>query len=164
VVGLGSIFAKQPTVLPLKSAALYLPLKPSTAIAAAYHVNDAGIYYEQEEAITIPNWRDPVELARSVRAALERYSRKDRNLRDSRRSEWPAFRISECRSVKEFESSYQRIKIMAVNQAELFYRASLEPQQTGGLELATLLNRHASDAEFGNPILRLFDVSVRRSF
>jgi hypothetical protein len=164
VRGLGSIFRKQPPALPLKSAALYLPFEASVAVAAAHHSNETGPCYEHEDAIALSNWRDPVELAQAVREALARFSRKDRDLSHSKKSEWPAFRASGCRSVKKFESSYQRIMIKALNHAELMYRASLEPPRAENLELAVLVNRHLSDAEFGSLILRLFDVSVQRSF
>ena len=135
------------------------PTKP--AIVAARHQNAAGITYEQEDPILVPNWRDSAELAKALRAAIERFSFKDRNLRDLKRTEWPSFRASGFRSVKEFESVCLCVWIRAVNDAELFYEAEAKPIGEDDIMLKVTLNRNGSDEEIGRCLIRLFDLCTK---
>jgi hypothetical protein len=90
---------------------------------------------------------------------MERFSRKDRNLRDFRRNDWPAFRASGCPSVQEFENTYHPIFAKALNEAELYYEARTRPEGEHEIELRVLLNRYSPDEELGRKVLRLFHVA-----
>ena len=121
--------------------------------------NMESLNYEQEEAIPVTDWGDPRVIAAAFRTAIERFSRKDRNLRDFKRNDWPAFRASGCRSVQEFENAYHSIFARALNEAELYYEARTKPEGELEIELRVLLNRYASDEENGRKLLRLFHVA-----
>ena len=95
------------------------------AIVAAMHFNSAGIYYEQDDPSVIESWRDGLALAGSLRSSLARLSLREENLRD--KTDWSSYRASRCRSVREFESLYLCIQVMALNEAELFYDAHSQP-------------------------------------
>jgi hypothetical protein len=121
--------------------------------------NMESLNYEQEEAIPVTDWGDPRVIAAAFRSAMERFTRKDRNLRDFKRNDWPAFRASGCRSVQEFENAYHSIFARALNEAELYYEARTKPEGELEIELRVLLNRYASDEENGRKLLRLFNVA-----
>jgi hypothetical protein len=140
----------------LRRAHLYFA-ENRPAILAALHYNGAGIYYEQESPGILTEWRDPVVLATAARAALQRFSFRECNLRNAQRSECPSYLASRICSIREFERLYLRITLDALNEAELFYDASAEPHGETDLALHTSLNRHGDDSEFGRKLLRLFD-------
>jgi len=121
--------------------------------------NMESLNYEQEDAIPVDDWGDPRVLASAFRTAMERFTRKDRNLRDFKRNDWPAFRASGCRSVQQFENAYHPIFAKALNKPELYYEARTRPEGELEIELRVLLNRYASDEEIGRKILRLFQVA-----
>ena len=53
---------------------------------------------------------------------------RDQNLREHKKTDWPSFLASHCRSVQEFESTYLCIAVQALNDAELFYDANVQPR------------------------------------
>jgi hypothetical protein len=118
-----------------------------------------SLNYEPEEAIPVADRGAPRALAFAFRTAIQRFTRKDRNLRDFKRSDWPAFRASGCRSIQQFENTYHPIFARALNSAELYYEARTKPEGELEIELRVLLNRYASDEELGRKLLRLFQVA-----
>ena len=143
----------------LREVHIYLPHEHGPAVVAPMYGNMESLNYEQEEAIPVTDWGDPRVIAAAFRTAIERFSRKDRNLRDFKRNDWPAFRASGCRSVQEFEGSYHPIFAKALNEAELYYEARTRPEGEHEIELRVLLNRYTSDEENGRKLLRLFHVA-----
>ena len=137
---------------------IYLPHDKGPAIIAPVYCNMNSLNYEQENPIIVTEWQDPVLLSSAFRAAIQRFTRKDHNLYDYKITEWPAYRASALRSVRLFESSYQPIRVKAVNEAELFYEARTKPREEDDIELCMLLNRYSDDEEIGQKLLHLFTV------
>jgi hypothetical protein len=143
----------------LREVHIYLPHEHGPAVVAPLYFNMESLNYEQEEALIVADWGDPRVLAAAFRVAMQRFTRKDRNLGDFRQTDWPAFRASGCQSVQQFESSYHPIFAKALNEAELYYEARTNPEDEHEIELRVLLNRFGSDEEIGRKILRLFHVA-----
>jgi hypothetical protein len=146
----------------LKQARIFLADDQKPAIVAAMHYNAAGINYEQDEAVAITGWRESLQLVAALRSALERFSFRDRNLRDSKRSEWPAYRASGCRSIREFESSYFCISVHPANEAEIIYIAEARPLGEEEISLSVTANSRV-DKEIGQRVLKLYDACSRWS-
>ena len=146
----------------LREARIYLADSSKPAIVTALHHNTAGLRYEQDKAIVVAGWRESLSLVTALHSALERFSFPDRNLRDLKLSEWPAYRASSCQSVKKFESSYLRISVRPANEAELLYIAEVKPLDESEISLCVTLNRN-DDVKIGRLLLRLYDVCSRWS-
>lgn len=131
------------------------------AIVAAMHFNSAGIYYEQDDPYVLESWRDGSALAGSLRSSLERFSFREENLRDHKNTDWPSYRASRCRSVREFESLYLGIHVRAVNEAKVFYDAYCRPHDENDITLHITINRNATDIEIGRRLLILYDACRR---
>jgi hypothetical protein len=97
----------------------------------------------------------------SLRLALERFSFQEANLRNSKKTDWPSYGASRCRSVRQFEELYLCISVRAVNDAELFYEASCQPRGESDITLHVTLNRYGQDSEICRLLRRLFKESVR---
>ena len=147
----------------LRCARIYLA-ENRPAIVAAMHFNSAGIYYEQDDPSVIESWRDGLALAGSLRSSLARFSLREENLRDMKKTDWPSYLASRCRSVREFESLYLCIQVMALNEAELFYDAHSQPRGENDITLHITINRHAPDVEIGRQLLKLFDACRRWTY
>lgn len=144
--------------VPLRFARLYLS-ENKPAIIAAMHFNSAGICYEQEDPF-VDKSGDWDTLVASLRSALARFSLRDKNLRDHKKTDWPAFRGSGCRSVRQFEDLYLQIEVRAVNEAE-FYYASCQPRGEKDITLQVTLNRYGKDDEIDGLLRKLFKASLR---
>lgn len=144
---------------PLRYAHVYLS-ESRPAIVAPMHFNSAGIYYEQEEVFVDDSvgW---CALSALLRSALDRYSFREANLREGKKTDWPSYKASHCRSVRQFEELYLRIAICAVNNAELFYDASCQPRCENDISLHIMLNPYAKGNEMDNLLKKLFKASLR---
>jgi len=124
------------------------------------HHNAAGIYYEQDDPLLVPGWRDRPGLAEALRSSLARFSMRDGNLRERTKTDWPSFLASHCRSVREFETAFVCIGVQTLNEAELFYDASVQPHGELDISLHVTLNRNGPDGEIERKLVRLVDVAT----
>jgi len=125
------------------------------------HFNSAGIYYEQDDPSVLTSWHDSAALAGALRSSLERFSFREANLRDRAKMDWPSYRASRCRSVREFESLYICIHVRALNEAELFYDAKSQPPGENDITLHVTIGRYVPDEEIGRRLLKLFNACRR---
>jgi hypothetical protein len=146
--------------LMLRRAHVYLGTTVKEAIVAALHYNSAGIFFEQDEPVVVADWRRSPGLAIALRSALDRFAPQERNLRDYKRTEWPSYRASNSRSVREFEATHICINVQASNKAEFFYDADVYPPGEEDISLHVMLNRHGSDEEIDRKLLKLFNACV----
>jgi hypothetical protein len=130
------------------------------AIVAPLHFNSAGILYEQENPLIALNatWQGVVP---SLRDALQRFSFRDANLRDHLLTDWPSYKASGLRTVRQFQSDYHVVQIAAVNEAELFFHASSQPRDEKDVTLNVTLNPYSTDEEIARLLGRLFDACLR---
>jgi len=144
----------------LRRACIYLGVNFKQAIVTALHHNSAGISFEQDGPAVIADWRRAPGLGVALRLALERFSPRERNLRDLKKTEWPSYRASSLRSVREFEAAYICISVQALNEAELFYDAYAYPPGEEDIALHVTLNRYGPDDVIERKILKLFRACV----
>jgi hypothetical protein len=144
----------------LRRACIYLGATAKEAIVAALHHNNAGICFEQDDPAVVADWREGSGLAVALRLALERFSPQERNLRGYKRTEWPSYRASNSRSVREFEAKYICISVQALNESEFFYDAEAYPPGEEDIALHVTLNRYGPDEEIDRKLLKLFNACV----
>lgn len=128
-------------------------------IVVPMHQNLAGIYYEQPGAMVIQAPLTVRQLGEAFSRAFAMFSVKDANLRDSKRSEWPAFVASGLRSIKEFERMYRCIGCYSVNSANAIVRASTSHPVFGNIELSASFNPHGSPEAIGAALIELRDAA-----
>jgi hypothetical protein len=145
----------------LPQATLYAPLEDGPLIAAAIYDNHESACYEQEEAMALEQWRMPEMLGAATRQVLARFCRKDRNLYGSKHTDWPAFKASRLRSVKQFEASYLRLHVVAVNEAAIIFEASAFPPKESEIALRVTFTKGNSNEEVGALLLRLITSCIQ---
>lgn len=149
---LRSLFgAPQPSV----PRGVHVYLGPDAAIVAATHQNLAGIYYEQADPQVLRTPIDPAQLGAAFRQAFDRFSVQDKNLRDARRSDWPAYQASGLRSLKDFERTYQTVLCYALNPSNAVVRASIAHPAHEGIELSCSFNPLLAPEVIGAQLLQL---------
>jgi hypothetical protein len=144
----------------LRFARIFLASADKPAIIAAMYYNAAGIYYEQENPLVLPGWRER-GLAAGLRSLLGQFQMRDKDLWDTKKTDPPSYVASRCRSVRQFENEFFCIDVHALNEAELLYDASVTPHGEPDISLHVTLNRHRADDEIDRQIVRLFDVASR---
>jgi len=130
-----------------------------SVIVAAMHQNLAGIYYEQPAPFAIQGTPTPEQLGHAFREAFDRFSIKDANLQEFKRSEWPAFKASGLRSLKEFERLYRPVGIYGVNASNALVRASVAHPVQSKIELSVSFNPLLAHEQIGESLLQLLEVA-----
>jgi hypothetical protein len=149
--------AKEEAVMKvLRSASLYL--SDEKAIVAACYYNAAGIRYEQEDPIVVDCWKEDDSITEALRTALDRFSFRERNLRNHKKSDWPAYNASALRTISDFEETYFVVSVFASNEYAVLYDASVKPRGERNITLESTLffGRHNSDVS--RDINRLYEI------
>ena len=141
----------------IRGARLYFAESTKPAIIAALHRTPNGVWYEQSSPELLLNWRDEGQLAAAMFRAIDRFSIKDVDFRthNNKKTDWPAFRASTCRSVNAFQRAYDDIFVRSLNEHELFFTAEMSPRGEDNIELHVLINPNNADVETSRRLLRL---------
>ena len=137
----------------IRGARLYFSEDKKPAIIAALHRSTDGVWFEQESPELLENWRDATALAQTMLRAIERFSIKNTDFRTHKKTDWPAFRASKCRSVNAFERAYDDIFVRSLNDYEVFFDAEMTPRGEDDIVLHVTLTKNI--AEDGRRLLRL---------
>jgi hypothetical protein len=147
-----SLFSR-PSQAPVRGVHLYL--SADHFIVAALHQNSDGIYFEQPGSLLTTGQPTPAELGAAFQRALGSFSLQDKDLRDAKRGDWPAFRASGLRSVKEFESAFRPMQCYSLDASNAVVRAVMQHPAYEGVELSVSLNPRLLPEAVGEKLLQL---------
>ena len=140
-----------------KHISIYISDKHKQLIIAPVHYNDAGILYEQENCFTSNYPIDLNSLGIEAIHNLNLFSKEDRNLRDSKASDWPAFKHSKLKTIKAFEEDYICISVYGVNTSNLILEIKGLPFKNSDIGVNSIISFYADKEEIGKRILSVYD-------
>lgn len=129
----------------LYTALYYLP-DTGMMIFAPTNVNEAGIYYEQDNASILEPPLDSVELGRRARVSLTSFDCKPQDLRNRKASDWAAYRVSRVKSIRAFENAAIRVTIETINTT---LRIEAWPTHNGTIFVGGCVSPSAEHSEMG---------------
>jgi hypothetical protein len=114
-----------------RHATVYIDRERRMAIVVSVHRNGAGgVLVEDGEPRVLTISEDRAELGAALQEALKASTvRPAKNLRDLKRSEWPAYQSSGRKSVKAFEADFIRLDVSGANEANVTYVIEGSPEQ-----------------------------------
>jgi len=121
------------------------------------HVNKEGVYYEDDESLVVDNWRKKAALVGPLCTALEKFSLREEDFRHRHKTDWPSFRASKCRSLREFQNLYLCINVTALNKADILYDLYAQPRGERDITLHLTINQNAPGDEIERQVLKLFN-------
>jgi hypothetical protein len=145
-----------------KSISVYISDGHKHLIIASMHQNGAGINYEQKDCFTADYPIDSTEFGNEVIKNLNQYSVKDTNLRESKKTDWPAFKHSRSKSVTGFENEYINIFIRSANDSNLILTIEGRPFKTSELTINSSVSFHADKQELGQRINEVYQACLTR--
>jgi hypothetical protein len=137
---------------------IYMSLARERVLVVAMHQNLAGIYYEQDDPVVLGTWPEPVELGKAFRAAFDRFSVVDADLRSRKLTDWPAFRASGEGSVGAFKARYVTLSCLALNASNSTVRAGTVHPTEHDVELSVTVNPLQDPQDIGSQLLKLFEI------
>ncbi len=154
-------FQKKSNITDLtKRVAVYASYKHKHLILAARCQNDAGIIYEQGICYDHPLPIDMEELGIKIIEFLNLYRVIDKNLRDSKSNEWPAFKSSKSKSVRSFESEYIHISIDGSNNKNLGLIISGLPYKQSRISVVSSVSFFEDKEVIGERVMELYEACL----
>jgi hypothetical protein len=125
--------------------------------------HDAGVLIEDENVAILSREDGLPLLSAAIIEALDS-SRElpvsDR--RESKRSDWPAYKASGCRSIRQFEQDFLLVRIESANVAHHFVYLEGFPEHE--CELTVRCSSVPSSPELGSACIRIIDACRARQF
>ena len=139
---------KKPTAQPhrlLRACNVYCcPVADRVIVASVY--DRGGLWVEKPGGALIVDFSDAGALNAAIRKSLDSYEyREDLNYSIRNKSDWPAYQVSGCKTLKRFEAEYLSLLVRAVNERNLFYEVTSPELGEFGLHLAITVNAYTGN-------------------
>jgi hypothetical protein len=141
---------------PVKRVSLYISEQEKKIIIAPLYKNNAGIYYEQEKCSVLKFPTDATILGDEVIKNFHLFKVQDKNLRDQKLKEWPAFIHSKLKTVKAFETLYFKIGIDGINAGNIFINIEGETIADNDIIIKSSLPATTDTKAIGERIIRIY--------
>ncbi len=139
-----------------KFARAFIARSGSTAIAVTMHMNQHDIWHEDDAPTVLNKPFTAEDLGNAIAEAMRKTDRRTRNARDSKLSDWPAYKASGERTVRKFEESFIVISIEGANAANLIAVITGDPEKDAILQVRGTISTSVVPAELGERVLQVY--------
>ena len=143
-----------------KHCSVYISEQHEQIIIAPRHVNKAGIIYEQENCNTLPKSTSFSELGIQIIDSMNLFSVKDKDLRETKLTDWPSFKHGKSKSVRAFEHEYINISVDSCNEYNLIIDIEGSPYKDSELKVKSTISFYADKEEIGKRMLKVYESCV----
>ena len=140
----------------IKSATVYISPGYNRIIIAPKHINQDGIQYEQDACFVYELNVNEEKLGTEIINCLNLYSYKEAQLQFLKRSDWPAFRYSNLKTIKTFQENYIGIDVSGVNDSNLILRIECPIGKTD-LLISSYISFNTTKVEIGRRVRDVFE-------
>lgn len=128
---------------------------PDSTIVVAMHRSAQGVDFEQPEPCVIPGQPAPAQLGEAFAKAFAAFSVVRSDVPLTKKSDWPGFKASGCRSIKQFETQYVSMLCSSLNATNAVVRASVPHPANAELEIAWHFNPLMTPDAIGRGLVAL---------
>jgi len=140
-----------------KLVTVYLSDKHSEIIVAPYFKDtETGVNYEQNDCEIIDLNSSLETIGITVKRNFDKFDIKPRNFKESKKSDWPAFKAGKEKSMRGFEEKYRRISIRGLTDRNNTLRMETVLNLPNEIELTSTISAYCEPSELGNRILKMF--------
>lgn len=143
-----------------KPISLYISELSKQIIIAPHHINIDGIRYEQDTCTVIDYPADNLILGSEAIRNFDLFSLKDKNLRDEKESEWPAFKASHLKTIKSFKQTYARMRIDGANDHNITLVIKVSCASNNDLLITSSIVPTASKESIGELIIKVYKKAI----
>jgi len=145
-----------------KMVAVYLSSEYKKILITPFFINEAWVYYEQENVESLNYDVDDKLLGEALKRNLDKFKQKDSDLTKQKLTDWPSFKASGLKTVKEFERKYLRIGVSGLNKANIILALDAEMKSKYEIDLRTTISAYADYDELGLRLRMLHKAQVER--
>lgn len=156
---------RKPKPLPhFKSLSIYVSNKHGQIIFAPVSKNLAGIRYEQDECFSADFPITDLLLGEYSLKYFGLFNIKDKNLREHKLTDWPAFRHSKIKTVRSFEADYVSISVTGLDENNHTLRIEGLPYKDSELSVTSIISAHTEPINIGDRINKVIEVCLSGKF
>lgn len=139
-------------------AHIFVSRADETAIVVTLHYNgQGGLLFEDEHPVLIHFPYEAATIGHEVKVALSRTQiRLPVSFAKHKPSEWPAFQISQVKTIRHFEQEFILIRVSGANEANLVYSVEGYPNKDADLRVITSISSGVSAEKFGECITAVY--------
>ncbi|MFT5618046.1 MAG: hypothetical protein ACI85I_001275 [Arenicella sp.] len=145
-----------------KSLVIYLSSELNDILIAPQFVDESWVHYEQEEIQQMDFDCENELLGKAIKDNLDKFKEKNREETQRKIIDWPAYKASKLKSVKEFEKKFTRISICGANEANTILCFDADMKSKYGIDLRSSISTYAKDKEIGFLVKKLYRVQLER--
>ena len=158
------LFQKTKTQNHIKSLSIYASSKHGQIIFAPMSKNFAGIRYEQEECFSCDFTISDLLLGECALKYFYLFNIKDKNLREHKSTDWPAFKHSKVKALRSFEADYIRVSVTGLDENNHTLRIEGLPYKDSDLSVTSMISAHTEPINIGDRINKVIDVCLSGKF
>ncbi len=142
--------------------AIYLSNEYDKILIAPFFIDESWVHYEQEEIEILKFDVNDEILGESIKRNLNKFEQKNADFTSRNKKDWPAFKASNLKTVKEFESKFLRISISGLNEANLILAFDAETKSKDEIDFRTTISAYADNSALGYRLRKLFKAQLER--
>jgi len=158
------LFKKTKTHNHIKSLSIYASSKHGQIIYAPISKNLAGIRYEQDECFLYEFPLSELLLGEYTLRYFDLFNTKDKNLREHKSTDWPAFRHSKVKTVRSFEADYIHIGVTGLDENNHTLKIEGLPYKDSELSVTSRISAHTEPINIGDRINKVIEVCLTGKF
>ncbi len=139
-------------------AHVFISKNEEIAIIVTLHFNgQGGILYEDNDPVVLSSPLESFTIGQELLSALRKTT--ILQLNSSARpklTDWPAFKASKSKSVRQFEQNFIQILVSGANETNLVYVIDGEPFKDAELHITSSISSGTPPAEIGKRVLSVF--------
>jgi hypothetical protein len=139
-------------------ARVFVSRHDETAIVVTLHYNgQGGILFEDEHPVLFRGPLDATILGHETGVALYRTEiRPSVSFAERKPKDWPAFRASKVKTIRQFEQDFIAIQLQGANEMNLFYVIEGYPYKDAELKVLASISSGAAPNKLGERIISVY--------
>ena len=139
---------------------VYLSNEYNKILISPMFVDESWVHYEQEEIEVLNFDTNDHLLGEAIKNNLDKFEEKNCDLTNRNKKDWPAFKASKLKTVKEFESKFSRISIEGLNESNLILAFDAETNSKDEINLRTTISFRTETNELGVRLKKLHKAQI----
>jgi hypothetical protein len=147
-----------------KMVVLYLSSELNKILVVPQYVDESWIRFEQEEIQTLDFDCSNELLGESIRRNFDKFAQKNMENKKRTSKDWPAYRASKLKSMKDFENKYYRISINGANEANIIMVFEADMKLKNEINLTSSISAFAENERLGILTKELNKIQISKKF
>jgi len=145
-----------------KMVVIYLCSELNKILIAPQYIDESWIKFEQDEIEQLEFNCTNELLGESIKRNFDKFASKNMNNIKRKQKNWPAFKESGLKSIKEFEKKYYRISVNGANESNIIMVFEADMKSENKINLTSSISAHAQNEKIGTLTKKLNEIQLNK--